>query len=292
MSQRPGGIRLSIDRRSIESEAPLRREPPSDAFYQSLEPLARWVLGRGPDDPVSREDVRSLFRSPRHETNGVTDRLLTEGNGWVMLLTPSEGPIQSGIRAMLTRPEKSTLMGIYSGDRLVDTFAVYRYSVGEARVLSHHLLTDFRRALPDSSGYQNLSSVDFFQGMPVEEFIRDYREYAEREGIPVSGVRPIPLRSTPVEEALIGRNPEINPAILKVYLMLSGERGEALMRASEPLYELPPEEAGSRFAAIAAPALDEFIAANGPALRSSPLYLLYEKFGFQPGASPLRARPE
>ncbi|MDL1872780.1 hypothetical protein FBR05_11350 [Deltaproteobacteria bacterium PRO3] len=291
-SQRPGSIRLSIDRRSTESEASLRHEPPSDAFYQSLEPLARWVLKRASGEAVRREEVRALLRSPRHETNGVTDRLLSEGNGWVMLLTPSEGPIQSGIRTMLTRPEKSTLMGIYSGDRLVDTFAVYRYDAGEARILSHRLLTDFRRSLADSWGYQNLSSVDFFQGLPVEEFIRDYQEYARRENISVTEVRPIPLRSTPVEEALIGRNPQINPAILKVYLMLSGERGEALIRASDPLYELPPEEARSRFAALAEPALREFFPEDAPALHNNPLYLLYQKFGFQPGVSPLRSRPE
>jgi len=291
-SQRPGSIRLSIDRRSIESEDSLLHEPPSDAFYQSLEPLARWVLRRAPGEAVRREEVRALLRSPRHETNGVTDRLLNEGNGWVMLLTPSEGPIQSGIRAMLTRPEKSTLMGIYSGDRLVDTFAVYRYDAGEARVLSHHLLTDFRRALADSWGYQNLNSVNFFQGMPVDAFIRDYQEYARRDGISVTEVRPIPLRSTPVEDALTGRNPQINPAILKVYLMLSGERGEALIRASDALYELPPEEARSRFAALAEPALREFFPEDAPALHSNPLYLLYEKFGFQPGAGPLRSRPE
>lgn len=282
-SQRPGSIRLSIDRRSIESEEALHRGEPTEAFYQSMEPLARWVLGRGAEEAVSRDEVKALFRRARHETNGATDRLLTDGNGWVMLLSPSEGPIQSGIRAMLTRPEKSTLMGIYSGDRLVDTFAVYRYNDNEARVLSHHLLTDFRRALPQERGYQHLNSVDFFQGMPVEEFIRDYRDYASRESIEVSAVRPIPLRSTPVEEALVGRNPAIHPATLKVFLALSGEAGETLMRAVEPLYQLPPAEARQGFADLVNPVLRAFSAEHGEALQSHPIFSLYEKFGFQPG---------
>ncbi|MCC7344887.1 MAG: hypothetical protein IT573_08090, partial [Deltaproteobacteria bacterium] len=117
-------------------------------------------------------------------------------------------------------------------------------------------------------------------------------DYARRDGISVTEVRPIALRSTPVEEALIGRNPRINPAILKVYLMLSGERGEALIRASDALYELPPEEAGRRFAALAEPALREFFPEDAPALHGNPLYQLYEKFGFQPGVGPLRSRPE
>lgn len=287
-SQRPGGIRLSIDRRSIESEGELRREPPSDAFYRSLEPLARWTLGRDAEGPVSRDEVRALFRSPRHQINGVADQLLRDGNGWVMLLTPSEGPIQSGIRAMLTRPEKATLMGIYSEGRLVDTFAVYRHSADEARVLSHHLLTDFRRSLPESSGYQGLSSVDFFQGIPVERFIRDYSAYAQREGFPISEVRPIALRSTPVEEALVGRNPEVNPAALKVLLTFPSESAESLIRDSERLYELPPEEARQRFAELAAPVLAAFNAQYHETLVANPLYALYQKFGFHPGQ---RARP-
>ncbi len=44
--QRPGAIRMSIDRRSVETEGEAKRDSPSDAFYHSLEPMARWVLGR------------------------------------------------------------------------------------------------------------------------------------------------------------------------------------------------------------------------------------------------------
>ncbi len=282
-SQREGELRVSIDRRSLEVQGGVRRDPPSEAFYQSLEPLARLALGRAPDEEVSREEVRQLFRVIRHEVNGVMDQLLRDGNGWVMLLSPSEGPIQSGIRSMLTRPEKSVLMGVYSGNTLADTFAVYRFNGKEARILSHHLLNDLRRAFPGDPRYRDANSVDYFQGLPVADFIRDYRTYAENEGILVDSVRPIPLQSTPVEEALVGRNPEINPALLKVFLMQNDSpEARALLRASEPLYQLPPQDAREAFVRLAAPYLQSYREQNAELLKNHPLYRLYERFGFLP----------
>jgi len=282
-SQRAGELRLSIDRRSLEIDGAVRREPPSEAFYQSLEPLARLSLDRGPEETVNREEVRQLFRVGRHGANGVMDQLLRDGNGWVMLLSPSEGPIQSGIRSMLTRPEKSILMGVYSGNTLVDTFAVYRFNSREARILSHHLLNDLRRTFPDDPRYRGANSVDYFQGLPVEDFIRDYRAYAEREGITVDAVRPIPLQSTPVEEALVGRNSAINPALLKVFLMQNDSSdARALLRDAEGLYQLPPQEAGAAFARLASPYLQNYQEQNAAFLKGNPLYRLYERFGFLP----------
>ncbi|MFO1462449.1 MAG: hypothetical protein U1F66_01625 [bacterium] len=281
-AQRPGEIRLSFDRRRLEREGEIRRESPSDDFYQSLEPMARWVLGREPGAPVEADEVRRLFRRPRHEANGVLDHLIRDGNGWVMLLTPAEGPVQSAIRAMLTRPEKGTLMGVYSGGQLVDTFGVYRFNGREARVLSHHLLSDLRRRFPDNPRYQNADSVDYFQGFPIEEFLRDYPAYAERRGMRDYSVHPIVFRSTPIEEALVGRNPALNPALLKLFLFQPSEEAASLLRAAEPLYEQPPEAAREAFTALAQPYLQTYREQLGNNLEQNPLFRLYERFGFLP----------
>jgi len=274
---RSGEIRLSLDRRPTDEE-PSTPEPPSPAFYESLQPLGRWV--QGSFDPPSIEAVRALFRRSRHQTSEAVDTVLRSGSGWPMLMGPAPGPIQSGIRALATRPEKATLLGVYSGDELVDTFGVYRHSATEARVLSHHLMRRFSEAWPQRPEYRSLTALDYFRGMTVENFLRDYAEYSELQNYGATRVRTLAIQYAPVEQGMVGNIPELNAGLLKLFLMEGSPASRELLRRSEPLYELQPEESRSRFVGLARPYLDRYMEVNGPGVRENPLFGLFRRFGF------------
>ncbi|HKX12716.1 MAG TPA: hypothetical protein VJP40_06155, partial [bacterium] len=233
---RTGEIQFSLDRRPNDEQL-AALPPPTTEFYQALLPLAQWVQGEKATTGI--EEVRDLFRRSRHDTSNAIDEVLRGGNGWPMLMGPAPGPIQSGIRAMATRPEKATLMGVYAGGELVDTFAVYRHSTSEPRILSHHLMRRFAEAFPNHPEYQSLTSLDYFRGMTVESFLRDYPEYARLQEYGSTRVRTLPITYAPVEHAMVGNIPEVNAGLLKVFLMEGSAPSIELLRRSAPLYELP-----------------------------------------------------
>lgn len=270
---RDGDLQLSLDRRPTD-ESRSAPEPPTPAFYESLRPLAEWVQGSS-----TGEEIRALFRRSRHQTSETIDEILRSGHGWPMLMGPAPGPIQSGIRAMATRPEKSTLMGVYAGDNLVDTFAVYRYSADEARVLSHQLMRRFSEAWPEQPDYRSLSAQDYFRGMTVENFLRDYRRYAELQNYGPLQVRTLPISYAPVEHGMVGNIPGINPGLLKLFLTEESPASRELLRRSEPLYTVSAEESRSRFANLAQPYLERYLADNGPELRNHPLFDVFSVGG-------------
>src|SRR5262249_52307845 len=156
---------------------------------------------------------------------------------------------------------------------------VYRHNADHARVLSHQLLKRFGTVLPDNPAYGNLDALHFFNGMPVENFIRDYRQYAAQSQLEITRLRPIPIRYAAVEEGLVGNIPGINSAVLRLFLMRGGLEVEDLLRQSEPFYELPPEEARTRFQALAQPFLEAFYLENKQLIENSPLYRLFKRFG-------------
>ncbi len=278
---RSGSIKLSIDRKPMEDGSNGERSAPTEEFYRSLEPLARWILGRSEAEAVTRDEVRHLLRAPRYQSSEVLDSLVRETTGWVMLLQPSGGPVHAGIRAMLTRPEKSVLMGIYSGDRLVDTFSVYRHDAQQARILSHQVMRKFVDAFPGHPFYSKLDAIHYFNGLSLEHFIQDYREYAEHLGLGPLRVQPIALQSAPIEQALVGNLPEVNAAVLKLFLNrdLNPRQAEFISEA-ERLYELPPEQAHPAFTALAKPYLEEFFTEHRKEIEVHPWYRLYNRFGF------------
>ncbi len=274
---RTGSIHFSLDRRPNDEkqEAPA---PPTSEFYQSLLPLAQWV--QGGTAPTGIEEVRALFRRSRHDTSQAIDEVLRGGNGWPMLMGPAPGPIQSGIRAMATRPEKATLLGVYAGDELVDTFAVYRHSATEPRILSHHLMRRLAEAFPNHPEYRSLTAQDYFRGMTVDSFLRDYGAYAELQGYGPTRVRTLPITYAPVEHAMVGNIPEVNAGLLKVFLMEGSAPSIELLRRSAPLYELPPEESRNSFIELTRPYLDAYMGQNEAAVRKNPIYDLFRRFQF------------
>jgi hypothetical protein len=195
-----------------------------------------------------------------------------------MLMGPAPGPIQSGIRAMATRPEKATLMGIYAGDELVDTFAVYRHNATEARILSHHLMRRFVETFP---GRPPLTAQDYFQGMTIPNFIADYRVHAERQGYEGLRVRTLPITYAPVEQAMVGNIPELNAGLLKLFLMNSTPASRELLQRAEPLYEMAPEISRTRFVELAQPYLEAYMRENREAVRDNPMFDLFRRFRFE-----------
>ncbi|HKY62907.1 MAG TPA: hypothetical protein VJR29_05745 [bacterium] len=281
---RPGSIELSLDRRPND-EKQGTAEPPAPEFYTALVPLAQWV--QGGESAPGPEEVRALFRRSRHGTSQAIDEVLRSGSGWPMLMGPAPGPIQSGIRAMATRPEKATLMGVYVGEELVDTFAVYRYNATEPRILSHHLMRRFAEVFPDKPEYKNMTALDYFRGLTVDAFLRDYREYSELQNYGPTQVRTLPIAYAPVEHAMVGSIPEVNAGLLKLFLTEGSPASIELLRRSAPLYELPPDVSRQRFIELAQPYLSAYMSENGgeTALRRNPLFELFRRFRF------MRRRP-
>ncbi|HEX5034938.1 MAG TPA: hypothetical protein VFW62_10680, partial [bacterium] len=282
---RPGSIELSLDRHPND-EKQGAAAPPAPEFYTALVPLAQWV--QGAESAPGPEEVRALFRRSRHGTSQAIDEVLRNGSGWPMLMGPAPGPLQSGIRAMATRPEKATLMGVYAGEELVDTFAVYRYNATEPRILSHHLMRQFAEVFPDKPEYKSMTALDYFRGLTVEAFLRDYLEYSKRQNYGPTRVRTLPITYAPVEHALVGSIPEVNAGLLKLFLTEGSPAAVEFLRRSASLYELPPDVARQRFIELAQPYLNTYMGENGgeTALRGNPIFELFRRFRF------MRRRPK
>jgi hypothetical protein len=269
-------IELTINRRQIEPSSDYR-EPVSAEYFQALNPLVE-RLAR------SREGAgitANMIRNTASQHAQVLDEFLHHSQGWPMTLGYFGGPLNSAIKSAFTRPERGTFIGVYDNGRLVDAFSVFRNAGNQPTVLSHHLLSRLAAEFKDDASYQDLMSADYFEGLELSRFLSDFERYSTRIGRGPLEYRLIPLRSLPIEEALAGKMPGINPALLRLFLeqeQNSRDRVEMLNELA-PFYERPMAEVADQVRSIMTRYLNPFHERNQGWLDSVPIFQFFEKHG-------------
>lgn len=269
-------VEVTINRRPLVPDSDYR-EPVSAEYFQALAPLVERLQAARGAGPISANQVRNAGA----EHAQVLDEFLQKSQGWPMILGYFGGPLNSAIKSAFTRPERGTFVGVYEGGRLVDAFSVFRGSDNRPHVLSHHLLSRLRTEFRDNPDYQGLASVDYFEGMPLANFLRDFERYSSRIERGPLEYRLIPLRSLPVEEALAGKVEGINPALLRLFLEQPEDyapRREMLAELA-PLYERPMEEVHDQVRDVLRRYLEPFHQEHRAMLESIPIFQFFESHG-------------
>lgn len=260
-------------------------------YHQKLEPLLDRInqpLSAG-EKGVSAFDIRDQ----RYATSNLMNNLLKGMAGWGSLMRTYAGPIQRALKAGMTRPEKQTMIGIYSEGRLKEAFMIFRGSDGEAMALNHAVIKKLSEAYPEEygpegsrypEGYRDIDSLHYFNGLPLKEFLESYERLAKKEGEGQLRYRMIELKSLPLELALAAKIPGINPAELHAFLNLAPtESRDNMFRDLENIYEMTPEEGNALTAKILQRYLNPFLEDARETLEGLPhyktLHHAYETYG-------------
>ncbi len=276
LSRAADDVAIYVNRRHIQPDDQTRQDF-SPEYFSGLVPLLK-RLGR------SRQDETLSANSIRNAGNyhaQVLNDFLQRSPGWPMILGYFAGPLNSAIKSAMTRPERSTFIGVYENGRMVDAFSVFRGYDNKPRALSHHLLSRLAGEFKSEPDYQDLAGADFFDGIELERFLTDFERYSDRIGRGKLEYRMIPLRSLPIEEALAGKVQGINPALLRLFLE-QGDGNEArreMLRELAPFYERPMAEVRSQVQGIMARYLDPFHEQNRAFLETVPIFNFFEKNG-------------
>ncbi|HKY62908.1 MAG TPA: hypothetical protein VJR29_05750 [bacterium] len=263
-----GDTRIIAERRE--------REGPNRAYFDELGPLVeRLRRSLPPGQHVSPQSVRNTGQAH----GGLIENFLQSNPGWPMLLGYFGGPVSQGIKSALTRPERGTLIGIYSGGQMIDSFSVFRGRDNRPMVLNHGLMSRLKSLYPDEPAYQGINSIHFYEGMRLDPFLRDYERYAASTGHADLNYRLINLRSMPLEEALTGRVEGVNPALLRLYLEGDSPNSsrEAMFQELAPLYERPFGEVEAETAAILQRRLEPFYQEHAAWIDQFPLFKLFQR---------------
>jgi hypothetical protein len=242
------------------------------SYFEALTPLVEKLRLSG-SDRTSPQSVRNEGALPSR----LLDNLLKRSRVWPMLLDYVGGPINQGVRSALTRPERSSFIGVYSGGKLVEVFAVYRDSDNRPMVLSHSLTSRMAKAEPRQ--HPDLSSVDFFDGQPLGEFLEEYESYAQTLNLTGLQYRVLSLRSLPLEEALVGQIEGVNPVVLWRFLRAPSPEREEMLERITPLYEKSMTQARDSFLQILKTYLVPFFLTHQAEIESDPTYQLLERYG-------------
>lgn len=272
-------LELTINQRKISPESEFREVVSAD-YFRALTPLVERLQAGREGAGFSANHIRNSGAAHAQ----VLDNFLQHSQGWPMILGYFGGPLNSAIKSAFTRPERGTFIGVYDGERLVDAFSVFRAPENRPRVLSHHLLSRLAAEFRGNDEYRDLASADYFDGMNLDVFLRDFEIYSNRIGRGPLTYRLIPLQSLPIEEALAGKIDGINPALLRIFLEQeesSLPRREMLAELA-PLYERPLDEVRGQVRDVLARHLQPFYSQHREFLDQFPLFQYFEKNG--PGA--------
>ncbi|MFO1462447.1 MAG: hypothetical protein U1F66_01615 [bacterium] len=275
-SRESDDVDLIINRREILPDAE-ERQPFSPEYFQALQPLVERLTRGREGTGVSANSVRNAAAQQAQ----ILSDFLQHSPGWPMVLGYFGGPLNSAIKSAMTRPERGTFIGVYDNGRLVDAFSVFRGYDNQPRALSHHLLSRLAAEFRDRSEYQDLASVDYFDGLELGRFLEDFERYSARIGRGDLEYRMIPLRSLPIEEALAGKVPGINPALLRLFLEQEQGAGDRQQMLAEiaPLYERPMPEIRDSVRDLLTRYLDPFYERNRAFLDQVPIFRFFEKKG-------------
>jgi len=276
LSREADDVDIYVNRRHIVSDDQTRQEF-SPAYFRELAPLVERLERSRQDEAVTANGIRNAGNL--HAL--VLNEFLQRSPGWPMILGYFAGPLNSAIKSAMTRPERSTFIGVYENGRMVDAFSVFRGYDNSPRALSHHLLSRLAGEFKAEPDYQNLVGADFFDGIELGRFLKDFERYSNRIGRGNLDYRLIPLRSLPIEEALAGKVQGINPALLRLFLE-QGDQDTArreMLTELTPFYERPMPEIRSQVQGIMARYLDPFHEANRKWLDGVPIFNFFEKNG-------------
>jgi hypothetical protein len=261
-----------VQKTTLKSNPPPREEL-SQGYFNALRSLVR-LLNRSFRKSSQRKEITAQdIRNEAGNTSRLIDQYLLKAPGWPMLLDYYGGPINEAIKAALTRPERATLIGAYSKGKLVDVFNVYRNVKNEPRVLSHSILLRIARKKK-----QSLSSIDLFEGKPLEDFLKTYEKDVKKGKEPLS-YRILQLKSVPIEDALVGQIEGVDPSILRVFLKSKYPERNQMLFEIAPYYERPMEEVKDEVRAILQKYLTAFVRDHQIELQEDPLYQFFQKNG-------------
>jgi hypothetical protein len=285
--QRIIGAFANTQKESIEVELSLRtprgsqnitltpmtssRQGVSPAFFDALSPLTERLRAAPGGDRVSPQYIRNEGALPSR----LLDNLLKRSRVWPMLLDYMGGPIHQGIRSALTRPERTSFIGVYSEGKLAEVFVVYRDPENRPMVLSHSLTS--RLAKADPQQYPELNSVDFYDGRPLSEFLKEYEGYAQSLHLGPLEYRALSIRSLPLEEALVGQMEGINPAVLWRFLRTPSFDREEMLQKITPFYEKSMTQVRESVLQILKGYLEPFFLSHQAEIEADPTYQLLER---------------
>jgi hypothetical protein len=263
--------RRGINRIVLQSEAPGKRGRVDDAYFSALAPLVD-RLNRSPDHQlVSGQEIRNESANPAR----LFSSLIQSSRGWPMLLDYKGGPLHQAIRGALTRPERMTFIGIYVEGRLVDAFDVYRNAENQPLALNRTVIKRLSAFVPE---LKEASSIDYFDGLPLDVFLNHYETMATEAGIKGLEYRILPIRSMPLEEALVGRIDGVNPALLRRFLHEDSDARGRLLEEITPFYEGALYNRRQQVIDIFLKYLNPYAEANRESLGQDSLYEYFEKY--------------
>lgn len=249
-SRRSDNVQVILNNTVLRPDA-MERQPLSEDYFRSLAPLVE-RLNRSNTD---RSVTAPMLRNAGPDQAKLLDNLLQHSPAWPMLLGYFGGPINRAIKSALTRPERGTFVGIYSGGQLVDSFMVYRNGRNEAMALSHHLTSQLEADPSLASHNGDPQSIDYFEGMELNRFLQNYEDFANRTGLGRVDYRMLDIKSLPLETALVDEIPGVNAALLRIFLEGKDDvpwvaARQAMLNELTPLYEEPLPEIQSRLVTI------------------------------------------
>lgn len=271
-------IEMFLDGNPVVPDLSPRVEIDQEAYYQALMPLVDRLNRNLPKNPETGKSsiTPHHVRRARVSQSELLEKFVQSQEGWPSLVKYYGGPMQRALKSGLTRPEKQTLIGVYSPEgELIDTFMVYRSREGRPMALSHSITKAFQEKM--SEIFEDISSVDFFDGFVLEEFLTTYETMLARENRGVPDYRIIDLKSLPLEMAMAGRVPGVNPMGLRAFLKAPSEARDKMLRALDPLYEQPFEDITDQAARVITQYLDPFERQFGELLDSHPMYRWFKK---------------
>lgn len=264
----PSEIEIFINGKEVNAPTPPRVPWTAESeasYYRDLGPLLERLNASGPAEEITGNTIREI----RKGTNALINDFMQGSSGWPSLVKYYAGPIQRGLKAGFTRPERQTMIGIYSEGRLVEAFMVFRGHDGKPRALNHKVYKELGQAFPQEYGQEALDrlpedqedalSVRFYQGLPLKEFLESYERMAGGKGQGSLSYRVIDLKSMPLEAAMAAKIRGVNPAVLRAFLLFAPkETRDNMFRDLENLYEMTPERSHEMAADILSRYLNPF----------------------------------
>ncbi|MFO1519042.1 MAG: hypothetical protein U1F57_05175 [bacterium] len=247
------------------------RHEVSEGYFEALNPLVQRLRASKGGERVTSQFLRSESATPSR----LLDHLLKGARVWPILLDYTGGPLHQGIRSALTRPERSTFIGVYSEGKLVEVFNVYRNGDNQPMGHSHSLLSRFAKTAPEQ--YEHLSAIDYFDGLALPDFLREFDRYMAHSGKANLEYRILPIRSLPLEEALLGNLEGVNPALLWIFLKRPSEEREAMLEQLTPLYERPFSQVRNDAINILLNFLNPFSEAHRGEILADPFYRFFQQ---------------
>lgn len=278
--------------RSLSLQAqPKDRSPLNDEYFQRLSPLVAKLAVAEPG--ITAQDVRN---QASHLTALIDSVLHQRASN--LLLGYRGGVINKALKAALTRPERSTLIGIYDENGvLMDVVAVYRGNENRPRVICHHLMKEMHAAISGTipslggitmgrighvvrrrahaMGFGQLEdppSEQYYSGIPLDLFLEHYPSTVDPSQKNKIRYRMLRLQSLPLEQALVGQVAGVNPGLLRLFMRDESNGAKLLAKSLLDYYDKKLPDNAERISEIINTFLIPYERNNRARLALEPLY--------------------